>query len=72
MIRPSWLIFSGRGRQARLTTMSRNAVHWLVAMIGFTLSIPIMLLTAVLIKLESKGPVFYKQERVGRTVNPLC
>jgi sugar transferase (PEP-CTERM system associated) len=66
MIRPSWLIFSGRGRQTRLTTISRNAVHWLVALIGFTLSLPIMVVTAVLIKLESRGPVFYKQERVGK------
>jgi len=66
MIRPSWLIFSGRGRQARITTISRNSVHWLVALIGFTLSLPIMILTSILIKLESKGPVFYKQERVGK------
>ena len=66
MMRPSWLIFSSRGRQARLATVSRNVVHWLVALLGFTLSLPIMLLTAILIKLESKGPVFYKQERVGK------
>ncbi|HJX90662.1 MAG TPA: TIGR03013 family XrtA/PEP-CTERM system glycosyltransferase [Pyrinomonadaceae bacterium] len=66
MIRPSWLIFSGRGRQGRITTISRNAIHWLVALIGFTLSLPIMILTAILIKLESKGPVFYRQERVGK------
>ena len=66
MIRPSWLIFSGRGRQAKLTTVSRNTVHWLVALLGFTLSLPIMFVTAILIKLESKGPVFYKQERVGK------
>ena len=66
MMRPSWLIFSGRGRQARLATLSRNAVHWLVALIGFLLSLPIMTVTAVLIKLESRGPVFYKQERVGK------
>jgi len=66
MIRPSWLIFSGRGRQARIATISRNAVHWLVALVGFILSLPIMLVTAVLIKLESRGPIFYKQERVGK------
>jgi sugar transferase (PEP-CTERM system associated) len=66
MIRPSWLIFSSRGRQKRIDTISRNTVHWLVALIGFTLSLPIMILTAILIKLESKGPVFYKQERVGK------
>ena len=66
MIRPSWLIFSGRGRQARLTALSRSGVHWLVALIGFLLCMPIMVVTALLIKLDSRGPVFYKQERVGK------
>ena len=66
MLRPSWLIFTGRGRQAKIAEVSRIVVHWLVALIGAILSLPIVLVTAVLIKLESKGPVFYKQERVGR------
>ena len=66
MIRPSWLIFTGRGRQARVTTLSRTAVHRLAALIGAILSLPIVMLTAILIKLESRGPVFYKQERVGK------
>jgi len=66
MIRPSWLIFSGRGRQAKLTTISRNTVHWLVALIGFLLCVPIMIVTALFIKLDSRGPVLYKQERVGK------
>jgi len=66
MLRPSWLIFTGRGRQAKLAELTRAAVHWMVALIGAILSLPIVLLTAVLIKLESRGPVFYKQERVGK------
>jgi len=66
MMRPSWLIFSGRGRQARLATLSRDAVHWIVALIGFILSLPIMFVTGILIKLESRGPIFYKQDRVGK------
>jgi sugar transferase (PEP-CTERM system associated) len=66
MLRPSWLIFTGRGRQKKLAELSRNVVHWLVALVGAILSLPILLVTAVLIKLESKGPVFYKQERVGK------
>lgn len=65
MLRPSWLIFSGRGRQARISGITRNVVHRLVALIGAILSLPIVLVTAVLIKLDSKGPVFYRQERVG-------
>ena len=66
MLRPSWLIFTGRGRQAKLAELTRATVHWLVALIGAILSLPIVLLTAVLIKLESHGPVFYKQERIGK------
>ncbi len=66
MIRPSWLIFSGRGRQARLSSITRSAVHRAVALIGAILSLPIVILTAILIKLDSPGPVFYRQERVGR------
>ena len=66
MLRPSWLIFTGRGRQAKISELSRSTVHWLVALVGAILSLPIVLLTAVLIKLDSRGPVFYKQERVGK------
>ncbi len=66
MIRPSWLIFTGPGRQARLASISRTVVHRLAALIGAFLSLPIVIVTAILIKLESRGPVFYKQERLGK------
>jgi len=66
MLRPSWLIFTGRRRRAKIAELSRSLVHWLVALLGAILSLPLVLLTAVLIKLESRGPVFYKQERVGK------
>jgi len=66
MLRPSWLIFSSRGRRAKLAEVSRSVVHWLVALVGALLSLPIVIVTAILIKLESRGPVFYKQQRVGK------
>jgi sugar transferase (PEP-CTERM system associated) len=66
MLRPSWLIFTGRGRQKKVAGMARSAVHWLVALAGAILSLPIVIVTAILIKLESRGPIFYKQERVGK------
>jgi lipopolysaccharide/colanic/teichoic acid biosynthesis glycosyltransferase len=66
MLRPSWLIFTGRGRQKRISGFSRSLVHWFVAFIGALLSLPIVIVTAILIKLESRGPIFYKQERVGK------
>ena len=56
MIRPSWLIFSSRGRQARISGIARNIVHRIVALIGGLLSLPIAIVTAMLIKLDSRGP----------------
>jgi sugar transferase (PEP-CTERM system associated) len=66
LVRPSWLIFSSRGRRARTNEVIRVVIHRLVALIGAILSLPIALLTAVLIKIDSRGPVLYKQERVGK------
>jgi sugar transferase (PEP-CTERM system associated) len=71
MIRPSWLIFSGRGRQARLSAFVQNSVHRLVALLGAILSLPIVAVTAGLIKLDSRGPIFYRQERVGKNGQPF-
>ena len=71
MIRPSWLIFSSRGRQARISGIARNIVHRIVAMIGGLLSIPFAIVTVILIKIESPGPILYKQERVGKNGQPF-
>ncbi|HUQ31598.1 MAG TPA: TIGR03013 family XrtA/PEP-CTERM system glycosyltransferase [Pyrinomonadaceae bacterium] len=71
MMRPSWLIFSGRGRQARFNAVTRIVLHRLVALIGAILSFPLAVLTALLIKIDSRGPVLYKQERVGRNGRPF-
>ena len=66
LIRPSWLIFSSRGRRARLNELAGAAMHRTVALLGAILSFPIAILTALLIKIESRGPIFYRQERVGK------
>lgn len=66
LIRPSWLIFSSRGRRARLNELASATMHRAVALLGAILSLPIAIVTAILIKIESRGPVLYKQERVGK------
>jgi sugar transferase (PEP-CTERM system associated) len=66
MIRPSWLIFSSRGQRPRINELARIIMHRGVAMIGAFLSLPIVIVTAILIKIDSRGPVLYKQERVGK------
>ncbi len=66
MLRPSWLIFAGRPKDTRLKTAFRETIHRGLGLIGLVLSLPIAILTAILIKLESKGAIFYRQERVGK------
>lgn len=41
------------------------------ALLGLLLLAPLFLVIAVIIKLESKGPVFFRQERIGRFGNPF-
>lgn len=38
----------------------------LISVVALILAMPIMLLTALFIKLESRGPILYKQERIGK------
>jgi sugar transferase (PEP-CTERM system associated) len=66
MIRPSWLIFSSRGQRVRINDATRALMNRAVALIGALLSLPIAIGSALLIKIDSRGPVLYKQERVGK------
>src|ERR1041385_449228 len=43
----------------------------MVALVCAILSLPIVVITAILIRLDSRGPVFYKQERVGKNGRPF-
>lgn len=40
-------------------------IDYLLAIIGIILVLPILILTAILIKLESPGPIIFTQERLG-------
>jgi sugar transferase (PEP-CTERM system associated) len=65
MLRPSWVIFSGSLRKTRFYKHWRRMLDALLSLVGLALSSPIMILTAIAIKLDSSGPVFYSQERMG-------
>jgi sugar transferase (PEP-CTERM system associated) len=65
-LRPSWLIFSSGFRKSVLVTASKRSLDMVVAVIGFAVTTPLMLLSALLIKLTSPGPLLYHQIRVGQ------
>jgi sugar transferase (PEP-CTERM system associated) len=73
-IKPSWLIFSDGFRASRTTRAVKRVVDLVLAAVGLVIAAPLMLLTALAVRLESAGPVLYKQERVGENgrIFTLC
>jgi len=65
-LQPSWLIFSDGFRLDWFRLFVKRAFDVLVSASFLVFTFPITLLTAGAIKLGSPGPVFYRQERVGR------
>ena len=43
----------------------RRALNISVALIGIVITAPLMFLVALIVKLESRGPAIYRQQRVG-------
>lgn len=64
-VNPAWLIFSEGFDCSRFSLLIKRLLDLTLAVVGLLVTLPISLVTALLIKLESPGPVFYKQERVG-------
>ncbi len=65
-LNPSWLIFSdGFSAGRRLSSAGKRLFDVVVSGIILALTAPIILLVALLVKLESKGPAFFRQRRVG-------
>ncbi|MBI3302445.1 MAG: exopolysaccharide biosynthesis polyprenyl glycosylphosphotransferase [Deltaproteobacteria bacterium] len=62
---PSFLIFSKDFKKSRLQTALRRVVSLATAAVGLILTLPLMVLIAAAIKLDSAGPVFFVQERAG-------
>jgi sugar transferase (PEP-CTERM system associated) len=63
---PSWLIFAEGFRFTATFTLLRRMLSVLVSLVCLALVAPIIPLVMLAIKLDSKGPVFYRQKRVGR------
>jgi sugar transferase (PEP-CTERM system associated) len=65
-MRPSYLIY-GRGfLKDPLIMVCKRVIEIFASLVGLVLSFPICVLAAALIKLTSKGPIFFRQERTGQ------
>ncbi len=70
-INPSWLIFSEGFRKPPLSRFLKRASGLVLSSLMLIITSPLMLITAAAIKLDSKGPVIFSQERVGQDEKPF-
>jgi sugar transferase (PEP-CTERM system associated) len=73
-VKPSWFVFSDGFLRSRFSLFFKRLGDIFFGTLGLLISLPVMIVVAILIRLESKGPVIYRQERVGlygKTFNVL-
>ncbi len=73
LMNPSWIIFSDGFRNTPLRNFTKTGLDLAVAVFALMLVWPVMLFTALAIKLEEglAAPVFYRQIRVGLHGEPF-
>ncbi|GAA0751058.1 TIGR03013 family PEP-CTERM/XrtA system glycosyltransferase [Sphingomonas sp. ABOLD] len=65
-VNPSWLIFSDGFSSGRMMSgLFKRLFDVTASLILLVIAFPLVIVTAVLIKLESRGPALYRQQRVG-------
>jgi sugar transferase (PEP-CTERM system associated) len=65
-LNPSWLIFSEGFHVSRFYRMTNRLLNFTVALIGAVPSLLLLPFIVLAIRLDSRGPVLYRQRRVGR------
>jgi exopolysaccharide biosynthesis polyprenyl glycosylphosphotransferase len=58
-------------RLKRWQAVVKRTMDWVLASLGLLCSAPVLLIAAVVIKLDDRGRVLYRQERVGRDGRPF-
>ncbi len=70
-LRPSWLVFSDDFTISALTRALKRLQDIVLALVGGVLALPVAFLVALCIRLDSCGPILFRQERVGQNGEPF-
>ena len=63
---PSWLVYGEGFRRSTIFIVVRRVISIVISLIGLILALPLLPLIVLAIAIDSKGPVFYTQTRVGK------
>jgi exopolysaccharide biosynthesis polyprenyl glycosylphosphotransferase len=66
LLKPSELVFSKDFVQSKFDAAAKRITGIVVSALGMVIGAPLMALIALAIRMDSKGPVFFVQKRVGR------
>jgi sugar transferase (PEP-CTERM system associated) len=64
---PSWLVFGEGFRRSGVFRLVRRVISIGISLVVLVCSLPLLPLIMLAIKLDSKGPIFYTQTRVGKS-----
>ena len=64
-VQPSFFVFSEGFRRSKVTLAMKRSLDIVCAVVGMIMAMPVMLITAIAIVVDSGRPVFYRQQRVG-------
>ncbi|MCL4849834.1 MAG: exopolysaccharide biosynthesis polyprenyl glycosylphosphotransferase, partial [Bryobacteraceae bacterium] len=65
LVQPSWFIFSNGFSRSPLLLLLKRVADVCFAGVGLAVGWPLMLLIAMAIRLDSRGPVIFRQTRMG-------
>lgn len=71
-LNPSWLIFSDGFSSGRaLSSVAKRLFDVAASLLLLVLAFPVIALFALLVKLDSRGPAFFRQQRIGLYGQPF-
>ena len=65
LLQPSWMLFSDGFKYSKRRMIAKRVFDLALASAFFAMLWPLMLLTAIAVRLDSRGPILYHQIRVG-------
>ena len=69
-INPAWIIFSEGFYKSRTRRFIKRSIDLMICLAMLILFSPLIIVTTILIKIDSTGPVLFFQERVGKNKKP--